>query len=114
MRWHCRFRDLWTDSNEWNHLQGHWCRVYHAQWHCDESDDTVLRDHDQQRLAESLVARQRIQEERLEDQVRVETQEAGYLKRTAFGFLLWLAIIVAVIVVCAVGIFALIFLGTQR
>jgi hypothetical protein len=76
--------------------------------------NTVIREHDQSRLADALNTQQRVQDERLENSVRVDAQEKAHLKRAGFGCLLWLGIALAIMLVVSVGIYAVYYFGTQR
>jgi hypothetical protein len=75
---------------------------------------TVIRDHDQLRLADAMLTKQRVEDERLENGVRVEAQESAHRKRAGFGCLFWTAILFATLVVCSVSLYALYYFGNQR
>lgn len=75
--------------------------------------NSMMREQDQQRLADAVITKQRVQGERLDDHMRVEQQERAHSERAKFGILLWAAIILAVIAICAIGVYAINYFSTH-
>lgn len=87
-------------------------QIFLAQAVCPRCN-TVIRDHDQNRLADAMVTRQRVEDERLESSIRFEAQENAHRKRASYGCVLWLAIISAIVLVCSVSAYALYYFSSQ-
>lgn len=75
--------------------------------------NTIVREHDKQRLAEAAVTGQRVQEDRVTNQIRVEALEEVHRQRRVFGLLFWILVVVATTAVCAMGFFALNYFGSR-
>lgn len=75
--------------------------------------NTIISELDQQRHADAVITKGRVEEERLKDQMRVEALEDSHRKRASFGILLWTGIILAILGVCAAGLYALYYFANQ-
>jgi hypothetical protein len=69
--------------------------------------NALIRETDQFRLAEAIHTNKQIQQERLENQVRVNSLEAAHSERIKNGILFWILVILVVIGLCVFGVFAL-------
>jgi len=75
--------------------------------------NTIVREHDIQRLADAEITERRVQEDRVTNQIRVEALEDVHRQRRVFGFLFWILVVVVTIAVCAIGLYALNYFGSQ-
>lgn len=75
--------------------------------------NTIIREHDKQRLAEAAVTGQHTHEDRVTNQIRVEALEEIHRQRRVFGFLFWILVVVVAIAVCAIGFYVLNYFGNQ-